>query len=479
MTEQDLYILSPLLILGGGSVAVMLLIALNLTHRKIQVISLVMFLFAFISLYFIRTDLPHLIPPLLVMDGFATFMIGLILFASLMVNILSYIYFEEKEEGPREYYVLLLLATLGACTLAASSHFISLFLGLEILTVALYALISYLRERNHPVEAGVKYLILAAFSSAFLLFGMGLIYLESGSMDFDGITGRIGRAEGFPPLAVAGIGMMLVGIGFKLAVVPFHLWAADVYQGAPAPITAFIATASKGGVLAVLVRFFSSVEGMGSETVLTSFVFIAIASMVAGNLLALRQMNVKRILAYSSIAHLGYLLVALISGTGTGTQAITFYLVTYMLSSLVAFGVVTLLSSREEDAEEIVHYRGLFWRNPVLATFFTASLLSLAGIPLTAGFIGKFYILSAATQASLWASSVVLVLSSVLGLYYYLRIITAMFSDPLVQVTTPKKAHPLFYLFSSLALTMVTFLIIWLGISPAGFMGFMISLIEP
>ncbi|HEY1006917.1 MAG TPA: NADH-quinone oxidoreductase subunit N [Sphingobacteriaceae bacterium] len=476
MTEQDLYMLSPLLLLAGASVLVMLLIAMNLTHRKIQVFTLILFLFSFISLYFIGTDLPHEIGTLLRVDGLAVFITGLILFASLVVNILSYIYFEEREEGPREYYVLLLLATLGACVLAASTHFVSFFLGLEILTVALYALIAYLRERHHPVEAGVKYLILAAFSSAFLLFGMGLVYLEAGTMNFAEIAGRLGRAESFPVLAVAGTGMMLVGIGFKLAIVPFHLWAADVYQGAPAPITAFIATASKAGVLAVLLRFTTAVQGMGSETLMVIFVCIAMASMVIGNLLALQQTNVKRILAYSSIAHMGYLLVALISGSSSGNQAITFYLVTYVLSTLIAFGVVTLLSSRQEDAGDIALYRGLFWRNPVLAAFFTASLLSLAGIPLTAGFIGKFYILSAAAGSGEWGGGVILVLSSVIGLYYYLRIITAMFAERELPESEGRRTHPLFYLFSSVTLTLVTFLVVWLGVSPAGLLEFMTGL---
>ncbi|HEY0897741.1 MAG TPA: NADH-quinone oxidoreductase subunit N [Sphingobacteriaceae bacterium] len=477
MTDQDLFVLSPFLILAGGAVLIMLLIALKLTHRKIQVISLIIFLFAFISLYFIEVSLPHAVPPLLIMDGFSAFMIGLILFSGLVINIFSYIYFEEKEEGPKEYYVLLLLATLGACTLAMSSHFASLFLGLEILTVGLYALIAYLRGRTHPIEAGIKYLILAAFSSAFLLFGMALIYLETGNMAFGPIAERINN-NFYSPLIISGIGMMVVGIGFKLAIVPFHWWAADVYQGAPAPITAFIATASKGGVLAVLLRFFQNVNGLRSETVVISFLFIAIASMIIGNLLALRQNNVKRILAYSSIAHLGYLLVAFLSVGQLAAEAMTFYLVTYFLSSLVAFGVVTLLSSKDHEAEELEDYQGLFWQNPVMAVVFTAALLSLAGIPLTAGFIGKFYVLSAATQASQWLSSVVLVIGSVIGLFYYLRIITAMFSETDIPEPIERKAHPLFYFFSSLVLAGVTFLIVWLGVSPGAFMSFMVGLIE-
>ncbi|MDB5009960.1 MAG: NADH-quinone oxidoreductase subunit, partial [Mucilaginibacter sp.] len=247
MSSNDFFALTPLLLLAGSSVLIMLLIAIKLSHRVIQLSSLFLFAVAFSSLFFIQKLLPYHIEPLLIMDGFSVFIMGLIIFSSLVVNILSYIYFEEKEDSPKEYYVLLFLCTLGACVLAVSKHFISLFLGLEILTVGLYALIAYLRERHHNIEAGIKYLVLAAFSSAFLLFGMALIYLQTGSMEFSMIARSLTSLQSLSPLFLTGLGMMLVGVGFKLAVVPFHMWTADVYQGAPAPVTAFIATASKGG----------------------------------------------------------------------------------------------------------------------------------------------------------------------------------------------------------------------------------------
>lgn len=476
MSGQDFYMLSPLLILAGASVLIMLFIAMKMSHRLIQVFTLVLFAFAFIALFFIERIAPYAIPPLLIIDGFGIFIMGLIIFSALVINVLSYIYFAEKEENPREYYVLLLLATLGACVLAISNHFVSLFLGLEILSVGLYALIAYLRARHHPIEAGIKYLVLAAFSSAFLLFGIALIYLQFGSMEFPVLAEKLASAN-FAPLLLAGLGMMLVGIGFKLAVVPFHLWAADVYQGAPPPITAFIATASKGGVLAMMLRLFTSVGSLRSDEILIIFIGLAIASMIMGNLLALQQQNVKRILAYSSIAHLGYMLVAFMAAGTHSTTALSFYLLTYFLSTLAAFGVVSLLSDKDADAEDIADYNGLFWRKPLLASIFTAALLSLAGIPLTAGFIGKFYILFAGLNEGLVISCLVLVLSSVIGLYYYLRIITAMFSAQGQSAEEEQKAHPLFYLFSSVTLSVVTVLILWLGVNPSAFMGFMTGLI--
>lgn len=470
MTNNDFSALMPLLILAGSSVLIMLLIAIKFSHRSIQISSLLLFIIAFYSLFHIQKLLPYRIEPLLVIDDFSVFIMGLLIFSGLVVNIISYIYFEEKEEGPKEYYVLLFLCTLGACILAVSKHFISLFLGLEILTVGLYPLIAYLRSRHHNIEAGIKYLVLAAFSSAFLLFGMAVIYFQAGTMEFSAIAHRLDPLQALPPLFLTGMGLMLVGIGFKLAVVPFHMWTADVYQGAPAPVTAFIATASKGGVLAVLIRFFITIDGFRYQTIMFTVVGIAVASMIVGNLLALQQKNVKRILAYSSIAHLGYLLVAFIPGTSLGLHAVSFYLAAYFVTTLAAFGVVTVLSNKEKDAENINNFKALFWDHPILACIFSAALLSLAGIPLTAGFVGKFYILAANMQSGSWILALTLVISSVFGLYYYLRIITTMFAG--LQSTSPqkKKAHPIFYLISSIVLSVLTLLILWFGVYPSGLM---------
>ena len=476
MTPNDFIALMPSLLLAGSSVLVMLLIAIKFSHRSIQLSSLLLFTFSFSSLFYIQKLVPYRIEPLLVIDDFSVFIMGLIIFSGLVVNVYSYLYFEEKEESPKEYYVLLLLCTLGACVLAVSKHFISLFLGLEILTVGLYALIAYLRARHYNIEAGIKYLVLAAFSSAFLLFGMALIYFQTGSMEFSAIARYLNPLPSLPPLFLTGMGLMLVGLGFKLAVVPFHMWTADVYQGAPTPVTAFIATASKGGVLAVLIRFFIVIDGFRFKILMLVLISIAIASMIVGNLLALQQKNVKRLLAYSSIAHLGYLLVAFIPGSRMSIQAVCFYLTAYFLTTLTAFGVIAMLSGKEKDSENINNYKALFWEHPILASIFSTSLLSLAGIPLTAGFVGKFYILAAGLQTGFWLLALVLVLSSVVGLYYYLRIITSMFSGQENVFPTENKAHPVFYLISSVVLSVLTLLIIWFGIYPSGLMQFITQL---
>jgi NADH-quinone oxidoreductase subunit N len=470
MSNSDFYALMPLIMLAGASVIVMLLIVARLSHRIIQLVSLLLFVIAFVSLLNIREMLPYQVGSLFMMDSFGAFMIGLIIFSGLAVNVFSYVYFQEKEEGPREYYVLLFLCTLGACVLAVSNHFVSAFLGLEILTVGLYALIAYLRTRNHSIEAGIKYLVLAAFSSAFLLFGMALVYLQTGTMSFAGMA-HVVATDSVPPLLLTGLGLMLVGLGFKLAVVPFHMWTADVYQGAPVPVTAFIATASKGGVVAALLRFFVAIDGFRSEQLQMVMIAIAIASMIAGNLLALRQTNIKRLLAYSSIAHLGYLLVAFIPGSAVVPQAVSFYLLTYFTTTFAAFGVITILSRAEVDAEELVHYKALFWKHPALASILSIAMFSLAGIPLTAGFTGKFYVLTTGIGQGFWLLAIVLVLSSVVGLYYYLRVITMMFAGTRDLLPEPPARYPVFLGISMVVLSVLTFALIWLGIYPDSVIG--------
>jgi NADH-quinone oxidoreductase subunit N len=332
-------------------------------------------------------------------------------------------------EGVREeYYIILFTATLGGSLLAVANHFVLLFLGIETLSISLYILIAFQRSKDSSIEAGIKYLILASVSSAFLLFGMALIYTAFGTMQFIAIVAALGTGGQLSPLVMTGFGMMMVGIGFKLALVPFHMWAPDVYQGAPAPVSAFIATASKGAVMAILIRFFFNLRGFNNHYIFIAISGIAILSMFVGNLLAIRQQNIKRLLGYSSIANMGYLIIILLTGSNKGIQASIFYLISYFITTIGAFGVITLLSTCKNEAEKIEDYRGLFWKRPYIAIIFTLSLLSLAGIPVTAGFIAKFYIILEGMKAGLMILVFSMIINSVIGLYYYLRVITVLFS---------------------------------------------------
>jgi len=457
----DLTALLPLLIVAATSIVVMLVIAFYRNHRLTVMLTLAGLALAVASLPAISNVAPRAVTQLIIIDSYALFYMGLVFLASLTVATLAYSYLDARAGEHEEFYLLLLLATLGTAVLVASAHFAALFLGIEILSVSLYALAAYQRHSDRSIEAGVKYLILAAVSSAFILFGMALVYAETGSMEFVQIASRAATTPGLLP--IVGTGLIIVGLGFKLAVVPFHLWTPDVYEGAPAPVTAFIATVSKGAVFALVMRYFSHVDIHGHRSLFVIFALIAAASMFAGNLLALLQKNVKRLLAYSSISHLGYLLVTLLASGPRAVSAAAFYLTAYFVTTLGAFGVVTVLSSRDRDADGMEDYRGLAWRRPWIAAVFTAMLLSLAGIPLTAGFVGKFYVVAAGAGSALWLILFILVINSVIGLYYYLRIVVAIYSRP--EIAAP--SDPPLSRSGSVALTALSLLLVWLGVYPA------------
>ena len=463
MNPGDWAVLSPLLVLSTTAVVVMLAAAFCRNHGAIAALTLAGLATACASLALAWPLAPRQVTPLLLLDRYALFYIGLILAAALAVAMFAYDYLRRREaERREEYYILLVLATAGAAVLVSSVHFASFFLGLELLSVSLYALVAYPRADPLSLEAGVKYLILAGASSAFLLFGMGLVYADLGTLSF----GAIAAAGGGGLLSFAGFGLILVGIGFKLSLAPFHLWAPDVYQGAPAPTTAFVATVSKGAVFALLLRYCLLLHLPHHPALVAILSLLAIVSMFVGNWLALLQPNVKRLLAYSSIAHMGYLLVALLASGPWAPVAVTFYLTAYFITMLGALGIVSVLSTPARDADALEDYVGLAWRHPWKAGVLTITLLSLAGIPFTAGFIGKFYVLAAGVGSSLWLLVLVLVANSAIGLYYYLRIIVTLYRSP-DDVAAPPPGADDNPLLSALALSALALALLWLGVYPA------------
>lgn len=469
MNAEDVVAVLPLLVLGAAPVVIMLVLTFFRDHQLTVALTLLALVASFFSLSVAASEAPRRVTDLLVIDRYALFYMGLLCLASCAVVLLSYGYLEGRAGQQEEFYLLILLATLGSAVLVASRHFAAFFLGLEILSVSLYALVAYPRAWAHGIEAGIKYLILAAGSAAFLLFGIALIYAEIGSLEFGAIAGLRAAADSNSPMLLTGLGLLVIGVGFKLAVVPFHLWTPDVYEGAPAPVTGFVATISKGAVFALLLRLFSQPDVRTHDSVFLVFLVIAIASMLLGNVLALLQNNVKRILAYSSIAHLGYLLVAFLASGVLGIVAATFYLVAYFITTLTAFGILTLLSTSERDADRLDDFRGLFWRRPWMAGAFTASLLSLAGIPLTVGFVGKFYVVAAGVADALWLAVIVLVVGSAIGLFYYLRVVVAMTLSPGEEGGAPI-ASPRVPLTGGLVLAVLVILLVWLGVYPSPFL---------
>ena len=461
MSTRDLFALLPLLSIAVSAVVVMLGIAFKRAPALAAGLTFAGLTAAFLSACAAVPVVPRQVTSLLLVDRYALFYMGLIIASAAVVAVLSYMYCEKHEGQREELYLLLLLATLGCAVLVASSHFVSFLLGLEVLSVSLYAMVAYLTDRKLALEAGIKYLILASASAAFLLFGMALIYAATGAMEFSKL--REVSPSGSEFLLLSGLALTLTGIGFKLGVAPFHLWTPDVYQGASPPVAAFVATSSKSAMVALLLRYFYLSGALRNHAVFLVVATISVLSMCAGNFLALRQTNVKRILAYSSIAHFGYILVAFLAGSSMATGAVAFYLVAYTVNLLAAFGVVSVLSGSGQDAEDLEDYRGLFWRRPGIAGVFTVALLSLAGIPATMGFLGKFYILAAGANAAAWPLIVILVVTSVAGLFYYLRIVVSLFADPAEQAARSEVLSG----GGALVLALLAILLIWLGVYPS------------
>lgn len=464
MGAADLRALAPLLVLVSGTVLVMLLAAFRRVHSLAAGASALVLALAIAALPFAAREAPRQVTALIRIDAFGLVFIGVVCAAALAATLLAWSYMR-AHSGPREeLYVLLLTATLGAAALVSSSHFASLFLGLEVLSVSLVALTGYLVRRRRPLEAALKYLVLSGASSALLLFGGALIYFRFGTLGLHQIAVAAAQAPGDAVL-LAGYALILVGLGFKLSLVPFHFWTPDVYQGAPAPVTAFLSTVSKASVAALLLRFLIETHATQHWALSLALELMAAASILVGNLLALRQRDLKRLLAYSSIAHLGYLLIAFVAAGPFGAEAVAYYLVAYVVMTLAAFGVVSHLSAAADgaDMDALERYRGLFWRRPWPASVLAAALLSLAGMPVSAGFMAKFYVFAAGVAAGLWPLLVVLVAGSVLGLFYYLRAIGALFD----RAGEPAPQPPArFAVAGTLALAALTVLLVVLGAYP-------------
>lgn len=478
MTRQDLIALAPLIALAGSVLVLMLIVAFRRNHLVATTFTLFGLAVAFASTWLAARVIPQFVTSLLVVDSYGLFYIRFLLATAAAIVLLAHPYVERRNEHKEEFYILISLATVGSLVLVSSRHFGSLFLGIEILSISLYALISYLRAARLPLEAGVKYLILAAASSAFLLFGMALLYAETGSLDLAEIAPLFTNAAPIarPALGYVGITLMLTGIGFKLAVAPFHFWTPDVYQGAPLPVTAFIASVSKAGVFGLLLRWFHSVSLNLDSPAGWAFLFLAVASMLGGNILALQQNNVKRLLAYSSIGHMGYLMVAFLAGGALGVQAATYYLVAYVVTIVGAFGVLTVVSGVGEEHCELADLPGLFRGRPLLSGIWAAMVMSLAGIPLTAGFLGKFYVLSAAASSALWIPVFVLVVSSTIGIYYYLRIFVALFSGSVDDYGITPGRDTDVSLGASFSLAVLMILLFALGVYPAPFWSWVLTM---
>ncbi len=384
------------------------------------------------TLYPALKVVPRAVTPLFLIDGTSIFFMGLTLFTTLACLTLTHAYIERFKKNREEIYLLMLTASLGGMVMVSAINLTSLFIGLETLSLSFYGLVGYTYTKNRTLEASIKYMVLSAASTGFMLFGMALLYAEFGELGFTQMQFQTQPQHADIYLTVAASLLLLVGFSFKLSLVPFHMWTPDVYEGAPAPVGAFLATTSKVAVMAVLLRLLVATHAMHSGPMLMALSAMAVASMLVGNLLALKQNNLKRMLGYSSIAHFGYMMVGLLMFARQPMQAfiiVGMYLVVYSVTAIGSFGVIALMSRADElrDADSAQDYRGLFWRRPLLTSVFTVTLLSLGGVPFTAGFIGKFYIAMGAIMSQQFYMLIALLLGSAIGIYFYLRTMVTLF----------------------------------------------------
>ncbi len=464
LTSTDYVSILPMVILAVAGMAVMLVdLALKPDQKPLTAwLALAGFVAAGVASLSIMDQTGSGFSGMIALDPYAQ-VLGLVaIIAGGFTVLTSFNYIRDRGFGRSEYYALLLFSASGMVMMAAANNLIVVFVALELLSIPLYVLAGFARPNLESEEAAIKYFLLGAFASGFLLFGVAMMYGALGTTDLTKIAALI-PTVGASPLLLLGAGFVLVGLGFKVAAVPFHMWTPDVYEGAPTPITGFMSVGAKAAGFAALLRVFSySLGGIQSQWV-TIVAILAALTMILGNIVAVSQTNLKRMLAYSSIAHAGYILMGVASGNQTGVAGALFYLIAYTFTNIGAFAVLTAMAKQSGEDQTFPAYRGLYKRNPGLALMMMIFMLSLTGIPLTAGFIGKYYLFLSAVEAQLYWLAIIGVLTSVVSAYFYLRVIVDMFmrdGEPGREVS-PVNYRPLNFAVNASAL-----IVIVLGVIP-------------
>jgi NADH-quinone oxidoreductase subunit N len=465
--------LLPVLVVLGTAGLVLVLDLLPPRARKghLPVVSLGGIVLALLSTTWLWGEETRAFHGMIVLDGYALFLQLVICYAAGLVVLLSIDYLHERGLESGEYYALVLFATVGMLLMAAAGDLIVVFLSLELMSLSLYVLAGYFRARLASGEAAMKYFLLGAFASAFFLYGIALVYGATGTTNLD----RIGAATGRDSLLTIGFALLLVGFGFKISSVPFHMWAPDVYVGAPTSVTVLVATGSKTAAFAALIRVLVSAFRGGPLDSTALLWVLAVATMTVGNVVAIAQSNLKRMLAYSSVAHVGYMLVGLTAGGALGAGAVLFYLLVYMFTTVGAFGVVLLLERAAGDGVSLADYAGLARGHGVLALVLSLFLLSLIGIPPLGGFVGKFYLFGAAVRSGYVGLAVIGVLNSAVASYYYLRLIVYMYMREPEGAPPPSATS----FAGGLALAVALAGVIVLGVMPAPFIDLAQAAVTP
>ena len=422
MSGPELIALLPILVLVAGSCLVLMLATFGLGRPAAFIIGVATALLAALVAGYGPGNVQD-IAGMFSAGGYARFFIILWSVTAALTLLLSSCWGNEDEFPSGEYTALVLFAAAGMGMLSSAISLLGFFLGLETFTLVLYILIAFHRNRDAGMEAGLKYLVLGAVATGFIAFGIALIYVSAGTFALPDAFLSLEGDHGLRPLGLMAWSLLLVAAGFKISLAPFHLWTPDVYQGAPAPISGLLSSGAKGAVLAALLPMLL----VAPEAVLQLLTILAILSMLAGSLAALRQGNVKRMLAYSSVVHMGYAVIALIAGGEAGRAALVFYVVVYAASNIGAFGILASLANDGVELQTLEQLRSAGYRAPWRAGLMSFFMLSLAGIPLTGGFIGKFNIFMAALQSDLVALAVFGLLSSLVSIYYYFQVIMVMY----------------------------------------------------
>ncbi len=377
-------------------------------------------------------------------DNYSLFFNILFLLSTGLVILISHSYIKREDINHGEYYALLLFSTIGMMLMASGADLLNIFIGLEVMSISIYILTGFKRSKLISNEASLKYFLLGAFATGFLLYGISLIYGTTGSIDLRQIACFIAGKGGVKdPLLLMGMGLIIVGLGFKVASVPFHAWVPDVYEGAPTAVTAFMSVGPKAAAFAAFMRIFLTAFGSSHYEWQKAIWILAVLTMTVGNVVAIAQTDIKRMLAYSSIAHAGYLLVALVAANNMGVSGTLFYLLAYIFMNIGAFAIVIVLSQKGDVGMNINDYAGLGFKHPMLAIAMTLFMFSMAGVPPMAGFVGKFYIFSAAIKSGYVGLAIIGVINSVISVYYYLRITVIMYMKEPVRDFHPLTISPL------------------------------------
>ena len=410
---------------------------------------------------------------MIAVDGFGVFAKTVVLLATLLALLLASSYLKREHlEGP-EYFALMLCSATGMMLMTSANDLVTVFLSLEILSIALYVLAAFDRKRTSSQEAGLKYFLLGSFSSAVFLYGVALVYGGTGTTNLTGIANFLETRVLFHDgVLLLGIAFLLVGLGFKVAAAPFHMWTPDVYQGSPPPVTAFLAAATKAAAFAALLRVFVGAFALYSVDWRPIVFALAVLSLLVGSIAAIVQTDVKRMLAYSSISHAGYVLIAVQAATSKGTSAALFYVLTYAVMTIGAFAVVAVVARRGDDEHALADYRGLARSQPLLAGVFTLFLLAQAGVPLTGGFVAKLSVFSAAVDQRQYVLALIGMLAAAIAAYVYLRIVLTMYAPADDEAAPVATIRATVDVGTRVAITIAAGAVLFLGVMPGGMLDF-------